>query len=757
VFNHLLSKIQNGLQRDRDLPLGERLRKGLRLLAETAAARALLRDCDAVGPGTRVAGRPRIANAGSIEIGGEVVLTSTFSPVELITAPGGRIEIGKGTWINFGATISAARLVRIGERSQIGQYSIVADSDLPGGDDPRPVEIGADVWIAGRVTVLPGARIGDGSVITAGSVVSGEIPAGVVAGGIPARVLRSLKEAPQQAQAPSPRPEPRHRAVLIADFTISELARQLDGDEVPRVASEEAPFGQVAQTLLAESFGDADVAVIWTRPESAIASFARLLAFEPVDERELLAEVDAFCALVKKACGRLRAAFVPTWTLPRWQRGLGLGEGRVGGAARALCAINLRLMEGLSSAPNVHVLNAEPWLQAPGGGYHPKLWYLGKVPFHDAVFAEAARDVKAALRGLSGQARKLVVVDLDDTLWGGIVGDVGWEGLELGGHDADGEAFVDFQRALKDLTRRGVVLAIASKNEESVALEAIRKHPEMVLRDNDFVAFRINWNDKARNISEIAAELNLGLSSVVFIDDNPAERGRVREALPEVLVPDWPLERTLYPSALLSLRCFDSPALTAEDAQRTALYAEERQRSRLQQQVGSIDEWIAGLGLRVRVEPLAGENLTRAAQLLNKTNQMNLSTRRLTEPELRRWAGGAGRSFWTVHVADRFGDAGLTGLLSLEANGKSARIIDFVLSCRVMGRRVEETMLHVAVAHAQRLRLSSVEAHYLPTPKNKPCLSFWQRSGFRAQDERFVWDLEQSYPLPPGPKLETRS
>jgi len=366
------------------------------------------------------------------------------------------------------------------------------------------------------------------------------------------------------------------------------------------------------------------------------------------------------------------------------------------------------------------------------------------------VLAEAARDIKAAVRGLTGQARKLVVVDLDDTLWGGIVGDAGWENLRLGGHDAVGEAFVDFQKALKQLTRRGVVLGIASKNTESVALEAMRNHPAMVLRPDDFVGWRINWGDKARNIADLAAELNLGLQSVVFLDDNPVERARVREALPEVFVPDWPEDELLYPSALLALRCFDAPAVSREDAERTRLYASDREREALKRDVGSLDEWLAGLDIRVRVEPLGPANVARVTQLFNKTNQMNLTTRRLTEHELAEWAGEPGRALWAVTVADRFGEAGLTGILGLQASGGRCHVVDFILSCRVMGRRIEETMAHLAVAWARERGLGVVEAAYVATAKNRPCHDFWKGSGFAADADatRFTWGAERPYPLP---------
>ncbi len=547
-----------------------------------------------------------------------------------------------------------------------------------------------------------------------------------------------------------------HRGALIADFTIDELAlhlRQPAG--VMALEGEAAPFGQVVQTLLQEPApGAADFAVVWTRPTSAIPSFARVAGVQPVPLENLLAEVDQFCELVVRGAARYRFAFVPTWTAAPYERGLGLVDGREAGVAHALAAMNLRLMDNLARS-NAYVLDAQRWLARVGkNACSPKLWYLGKVPFHSEVFAEAAREIRAAVVALTGGTRKLLVLDLDDTLWGGIVGDVGWENLRLGGHDGLGEAFVDFQRAVKNLTRRGIVLAVVSKNEEATALDAIRRHPEMVLREDDFVAHRINWNDKAQNILELSRELNLGLQSVVFIDDNPVERARVREALPEVLDPDWPADTHRYRSALASLPCFDVPAVSKEDAERTALYAAERERERLQANVSSMAEWLKSLGIVVRAEPLGPGNLPRTTQLLNKTNQLNLSTRRLTESELLEWSAGPGRQVWAIHVRDRFGDAGLTGIVSVETSGADSKIVDFVLSCRVMGREVEGAMVHLAVEHARARGAAQVEALFVPTSKNKPCLSFWQRSGFASDDgARFVWE-GGAYALPPAVQLE---
>jgi len=375
---------------------------------------------------------------------------------------------------------------------------------------------------------------------------------------------------------------------------------------------------------------------------------------------------------------------------------------------------------------------------------------LGKIPFGNEVFKAAARDIKAALRGMLGYARKLIIVDLDETLWGGIVGDAGWENLVLGGHHHIGEAYADFQQALKSMQNRGILLAVVSKNEEQVALEAIRKHPEMVLKLEDFAGWRINWQDKVQNIIDLMTELNLGLQSAVFIDDNPVERARVKESLPEVLVPDWPEDPLFYPAALLSLGCFELPSLSREDLARTTLYLSENKRRELKQTVGSLEDWLTRLSIRVQVEKLHPANLQRATQLLNKTNQMNLSTRRMSEAELMAWAEQEHHRLWTLRVSDKFGDAGLTGILSLEIQNRNAQIVDFILSCRVLGRKIEETMLATAIHHAQSLGIQNVYARYTPTAKNKPCLDFFKSLAprFQQQGDCFVRDRKLPFPVP---------
>jgi FkbH-like protein len=223
----------------------------------------------------------------------------------------------------------------------------------------------------------------------------------------------------------------------------------------------------------------------------------------------------------------------------------------------------------------------------------------------------------------------------------------------------------------------------------------------------------------------------------------------VRDSLPEVLVPELPVSPLLYPSTLARMDCFDVVTVTAEDRARHASYQAGRARMTERERAGSVDEWLQNLDVKVRVGTLNASNLPRVAQLLNKTNQMNLSTRRLTAPELLQWAGQPGHHLWAFRVADRFEDAGLTGIISIAVDRHEAHVVDFVLSCRVMGRQIEEAMLHHAVQHARELGLETLSAEYLPTAKNAPTLRFLERSGLENGDgHRFRWELQRHYARP---------
>src|SRR6266849_6754593 len=404
--------------------------------------------------------------------------------------------------------------------------------------------------------------------------------------------------------------------LLISNFNLSNLAALLSKDEEsPTIRAATAPFGQVMQVLLEperEPWTETTQGVVgWTSPESVSTSYKRLLGGEEADPEELMHEVDEFSNSLKAIPGHVKYIFVPSWVAGPFENRLGLLDMDLRhGVSLALMRMNVRLAEALQDDSRIFVLDAARWVAIHGErSFSQRLWYMSKTPFGLEFLKTAAAEFKAAVRALTGQTKKLLLVDLDETLWGGVVGDVGWQNLRLGGHDAIGEAFRDFQLSLRALKTRGTLLGVVSKNEENTALEALRLHPEMALRPDDFAGWRINWQDKAQSMVDLAAELNLGRQSVVFLDDNPVERARVREALPEVLVPELPANPMEFKAALQQLRCFDTPVISSEDQTRTAMYVSERSRRVAQTQVSSLDQWLESLQIEVAAEPLHEANL----------------------------------------------------------------------------------------------------------------------------------------------------
>ncbi len=399
----------------------------------------------------------------------------------------------------------------------------------------------------------------------------------------------------------------------------------------------------------------------------------------------------------------------------------------------------------------------------------PRHWYMASVPFSDEFMQAIASDYVRVLKPLKGLTRKAIVLDLDNTLWGGVVGEDGMASLKLGGTAAPGNAFRDFQAALNNLRQRGILLALCTKNNENDVLPVLRDHPEMLLRLDAFAAVRINWDDKATNIASIARELNIGLDSLVFLDDNPAERGLVRERLPAVLTPDLPRDPALYVSALQALDVFETIALTDEDRRRGEMYLEQRERREAEQKItgaeteggetGGVADYLADLQIVVELSPSTPFILPRIAQLINKTNQFNLTTRRTTEAEIQ--AKVDDPASWAVYsatVRDRFGDSGLTGVAVVHKTGNMWEIDSFLLSCRVMSRGIEQALVNYIAKRARQAGADTLRGLFIPTAKNTPAADFYARMGFsrdeptmKSDGEYWIADLADSALLADNP------
>ena len=419
--------------------------------------------------------------------------------------------------------------------------------------------------------------------------------------------------------------------------------------------------------------------------------------------------------------------------LPVFPPYLGNNEQRLSSSPAAIVdEVNTKLRK-MADECDVQLLALDSFYRHQGlsAWYEPALWHKSKHEVHpraSILYGDQVARMLAALRGLSS---KCLVLDLDNTLWGGVIGDDGLEGIVLGQGGAVGEAHLSFQRYCAALSARGVILAVCSKNDEINARLPFIKHPEMILQESHIACFVANWNDKASNLRSIAATLNIGIDSLVFADDNPAERALVRRELPSVQVPELPEDPALYADMIANAGYFESLAITAEDQERSRQYLANSERARLLEQVTDVESYLRSLAMNLTVESFNEMGLARTTQLINKTNQFNVNTRRYTESEVRALITSPEAITLTARLADKFGDNGLIAILiAKQDNGSTATIDTWLMSCRVLGRRVEEACLNALAAACQSRGIDRLIGLYKPTEKNGMVRDLYPRLGF---------------------------
>jgi FkbH-like protein len=427
--------------------------------------------------------------------------------------------------------------------------------------------------------------------------------------------------------------------------------------------------------------------------------------------------------------------------------GMGIIDGQQKtGQSAAIQQINQELRQIASEHRGVYTLDYDGLVARHGRlrWYDERKWLTARMPITADHLIYLAREWLRFLIPLTGKTAKVLVADLDNTMWGGVIGEDGMAGIKLG-PEYPGAAYQNLQRAMLDLARRGILLAICSKNNPEDAMEALENHPGMLLRPKDFAALRINWSHKAQNLREIASELNIGVDALAFLDDNPVEREQVRSALPEVTVIDLPEDPLFYAAVVRECPEFERLALSSEDQQRTTLYAAQRERSHAEQSFQSKEDFFRYLEQEAEVVPVSPATLARVAQLTQKTNQFNLTTRRHTEQQIAEVASRPGWQVLSIKLRDRFGDHGLVGVAITRDEAETCEIETFLLSCRVIGRTVETALLsHLARSAAARGR-QRLAGRFFPTKKNAPALDFYARHGFQLQEENgdsSVWTLD---------------
>jgi FkbH-like protein len=496
-----------------------------------------------------------------------------------------------------------------------------------------------------------------------------------------------------------------------------------------RATVAQSDFGQAAATLLAPDAG-AGLHVLLLDMDGIAQADWRKSHGENRDR--IAAAADILCAALHAYAERCPSPLLVNSLPAPAAPAAGLLDRRhAAGLRRAVDDVNARLQDVAERCGNVAVVDADLALADIPLSRHsdPKLWFYGRI----AYSAEAARALAAAFAQAYGLLRrgpaKVLALDFDNTLWGGVYGEDGVERLACG-EDYPGNAFRAFQQECLRLKRQGVLLAALSKNNPD-AMEAFSRHPGMVLREDDFSAASINWRPKAENIRRLAKELNLGLDSFVFIDDSPHEREAMRRLAPEVATPELPDDPARRPAWLRRLACTWPVRLTREDEARAGMYAANRRAEEARASAIDLASYLAGLEQRMTVEAVTPATLGRIAQMHQRTNQFNLTTRRLSEAEIGAFTAGDGRGMALLGtVADRFGDHGVVITATVEIGPGRAEISTFLMSCRVIGREVETAFLGALLAALERRGVKEVIGRYLPTAKNGIVRDFYARAGF---------------------------
>lgn len=432
------------------------------------------------------------------------------------------------------------------------------------------------------------------------------------------------------------------------------------------------------------------------------------------------------------------------------------------GFIECIKTINLEMAKQFKESSQIFVFDYDAFCSYHGKEniLDYKMYYLGDIQISFKYLPLLCKEYMSYIKPLASLTKKCIVLDLDNTLWGGVVGEDGFEGIKLG-PTPEGKPFVEFQNYLLALFNRGIILAINSKNNPEDAYKVLREHPHMVLQEKHFASMRINWNDKVSNMKEIAEELDIGIDSFVFFDDDPFNREMVKTALPEVLVVDMQKDPSLYLKTLMELNDFNSFQFSKEDKQRGQMYVDQRKRQEFRSITTDITEYLRALDMVITIESANSFTIPRISQLTQKTNQFNMTTKRYSEEDIKKMAEDNKTIVFSIAVVDKFGDNGTTGVAIVKKGGKQWVIDSFLLSCRVIGRKVEETMLAYILENAKKEGAVTLLGEFIPTKKNILAKEFYGKNDFKlAQhtDDRQVWKfaVAEEYRYPDFVKVITK-
>lgn len=519
---------------------------------------------------------------------------------------------------------------------------------------------------------------------------------------------------------------------LLSDINLDFLKRNIELTESNGIHSVScSEYNEYKKIFLSNSankyFDNSDYLFIWQSPEAVSEAFIYLKNFESFDETIFYKDLNNYIDRIKELSERFKVLLLPLLTSFDELSDLGIGNMNTKvGYNNFIHKANSIIIDELCIFKNIYLIDSSTWFKQCQQPFDFKLWLRAKIPFSIQMMKLISNSIISSIKTINGIQKKLLILDLDNTLWGGIVGDDGWENIKLGGHDVIGEAYLAFQKEIKKLHNRGVLLALCSKNEESIVRKAFEKNKYMHLKLDDFCSIQINWKSKSENIIEIAKETNLGVDSFVFIDDSAYERDAVSRDLDNVFVADFPEDVTLLPIWINKLDSFNTLGFGKEDINRNNSMQSEKRKNLLKLDSNNLEDWIESLNLKVSISSIKSIDLSRTFQLVNKTNQMNLHTNRYLEKDFELLINSENSMYMKVNIEDKFSSNELMGIIGLEISNEKISITDFILSCRAFGKNIEHTMVEGIKITAKSLNKSILQPIVNKTEKNIVCQSFFK-------------------------------
>ena len=542
------------------------------------------------------------------------------------------------------------------------------------------------------------------------------------------------------------------KVAFLSSFTINgieEALRVKCAESDISCATYTCAYGQYNQDILNQSSKlyefSPDITFIIIDTRTVMSTLFYTPYATPVNERRsyINKRVADFVNLVRIFKNRTDSKLILTnCSIPTYSP-YGICEGKSEyGLREMVYDFNAKLSDAFRSDPQVFLFDFNSFVSIYGevNVLDYRQFLVGDIKVSLSHIPHLAEELMGYVKANLGVNRKCIVLDLDNTLWGGIIGEDGFDRIDLS-LKPPGMAFVEFQRVLLALYQRGIILAINSRNNEDEVLKVIREHPYMVLREENFATMKINWSDKISNIKEIAEELNIGLESIVYFDDDPINRELMSKAIPQIMTVSLPYDPSLYASTLMRINDFNTLAVTSEDMKRGQMYKQEQKRIELKNSVSNVEDFLKQLEIKVTMKKANNFTIPRIAQLTLKTNQFNLTTRRYKEEDLQTFASDQNKLIGCAQTKDKFGDSGITGVYIVNKNPaeKEWFIDTFLLSCRAMGRGIEDVMLGYILNKAKEEGIIKVKAEFIPTKKNKPCEQLLPGFGFQKEGEQWVY------------------